>query len=169
MTFDQPPLEPVRFTNGREGFRLEAPWSYTWSIPPGLEAGALERQLRIPGGARGTGFLFDGASVPRLLWTCTGITPAGLISAAALIHDALYRRRGQLPYGWLYERPAGVQGWCAVDVRKARYTRKTADKLFARIMREAGVARAQRRRAYWGVRVAGWWAWRRRAPRLVEI
>lgn len=166
---DQPPLEPVRFRSGREGFRVESDWSYTWSVTPSLEVGALEHQLRIPGGPKGVGFLHDGASVPRLLWTLTGITPAGLISAAALVHDCLYRFQGRLPAYWLFERPLGVQGWHAVPMKQTHYTRETADRLFARIMREAGVDVVERRLAYRGVRLCGWRSWMGEPRKLVEV
>lgn len=162
---DQPNIEPVWLTSGREGFRLEAPWTYTWEVPATLETGGLERQLRVT-----EGFLFDGASVPRILWTLTGLIPSGHISAASLVHDLLYRYRGQLPPYSLFERPLGAAGWVVVEPRKARYSRKTADRLFARIMRESLVRPRQRRLAYCGVRLCGWWAWRRkRAPRQSTV
>jgi hypothetical protein len=40
-----------------------------------------------------SGFRYDGASVPRFLWSVTGITPDGLHRAATLIHDYLYVNR----------------------------------------------------------------------------
>lgn len=147
MTLDQPDLEACVLSTGREGFRLVAPWSYTW------HHGAVTRRLCIE-----AGFEHDGASVPRLLWTCLGLTPAGLVSAAALAHDWLYRHSGRFQPRSLWERPEGSEGW--IDVSDFLLcTRKEADRLFARIMREAGVPRVRRRLAYLGVRMGGWWLW----------
>ncbi len=42
------------------------------------------------------GFKSDGASVPRLAWTLSGLTPDGQIRAAALCHDYLYRMKGKI-------------------------------------------------------------------------
>lgn len=150
---DHPNLEPVLFTNGREGYRLEAPWRYTWTV------GDVERRLEFP-----PGFLSDGASVPRILWSLTGITPDGLIRAAAFVHDCLYRFRGRLPPGWLFERPVGAEG--SIAVADVRYTRQSSDAMFGRIMRQAGVAPRKRRLAYHGVRLCGWAVWMREAEVL---
>lgn len=37
------------------------------------------------------GFVFDGASIPRLFWTLVGSPFTGSYARAALIHDALYQ------------------------------------------------------------------------------
>jgi hypothetical protein len=174
VILDQPDLEPVALIARRgrsarrcEGYRLEEPWSYTWTTAPSLEVGAFERTLIVP-----VGFLSDGASVPRILWTLTGIIPDGLIRAAALIHDALYRFRGQLQPGWLFERPLDkhwrgtTRGWIEVPIAQATYTRQSADAMFARIMREAGVGEHERSWAYRGVRACGWATWMREAEVL---
>ena len=42
------------------------------------------------------GFTHDGASVPRLLWSITGIRPDGPIRAGALVHDWIYIHAGRL-------------------------------------------------------------------------
>jgi hypothetical protein len=39
------------------------------------------------------GYVFDGASVPRLLWGVTGYTPFGLHLEGALVHDDLCEQR----------------------------------------------------------------------------
>lgn len=146
---DQPDLEATRLESGKEGFRLVSPWVYVW------EHQGIRRRLTIP-----AGFEHDGASIPRLLWTLLGLTPAGLISAAALAHDALYRHGGRLPPGWLHEQMPKASAWSdAYMTGNGWYTRQKADRLFARLMREAGVRQLRRRLAYLGVRVGGRFAW----------
>lgn len=139
---EQPDLRPW-VTEGQ--YRLYAPYTYEWHGEDGIL-----RAITIP-----TGFLCDLASVPRWLWTITGITPSGLIEAAALLHDFIYRNKGKLPrysYGMLKD---GV--W--VDLYGAKWGRIDGDKLFARVMREAGVSKSKRRAAYLGVRAGGWASW----------
>ena len=52
--------------------------------------GGVRRRILIP-----KGFVYDGASVPRLVWTLSGILPDGLIRAAAE-SSRLHRRLVQL-------------------------------------------------------------------------
>jgi hypothetical protein len=149
VALDQPDLEACVLESGEEGFRLVSAWSYTW------EHQGLRRRLTIP-----AGFEHDGASIPRFLWSCLGLTPAGLISAAAVAHDALYRHSGRLPRGWLHEQMPGAAGWSdAYLTGTGFYCRQEADLLFARLMREAGVPKLRRRLAYIGVRIGGYFAW----------
>ena len=57
------------------------------------------------------GFIFDGASIPRIAWTLLGVTPFdNRIIHAAVIHDWLYSTRQR--------------------------SRKTSDKIFKRIMKK---------------------------------
>lgn len=82
------------------------------------------------------GFTTDLASTPRLLWAL--FPPFGHYTRAAIVHDFLY-----------WSKPRSM-------------TRKDADGIFRRIMREAGVP-AWRRWTMWAaVRVFGWIAWNRR-------
>jgi hypothetical protein len=41
-----------------------------------------------------SGFLFDGASIPRLLWTFLGLAPHGIMDGPALPHDGGYEVQG---------------------------------------------------------------------------
>ena len=95
--------------------------------------------LRVP-----VGFLTDFASVPRLL---QGIVPKmGSHDRAAVVHDYLYREAPQV----LVE-PEGCK----------QISRRDADGVFLRIMREQHVGCLRRCVLYWGVRLGGWVAWRR--------
>ena len=153
MALDQPTLKSVVLRGGATGFRVATEWRYTWATPS-AKYGLLERQIRIP-----EGFLHDGASIPRILWTPLGLTPAGLLSAAALVHDALYRYHGLLPHGWIFQRVLGSDAWAEILVEKRAYSREAADAMLRRIMLEGEVRLIQATLAYWGVRACGWHAW----------
>ncbi len=128
LTFpDQPDLEPV----SDRLYRLRS--TYLYLNNDGFF-------LRIK-----KGYTSDGASVPRLVWTLTGITPDGLHRAAALIHDYIYDHAGRLP---------------PQSCSKLSWTRKEADQIFLRIMREAGVSSFKSAIAYRAVRAFGWTGWK---------
>lgn len=88
-------------------------------------------------------FTFDLASIPRLFWWL--IAPFELSMAAPLLHDFLYRYRGDPPSGSI--EPPRV------------YSRKQADALFRRVMAGEGVSRWRRAAAYRAVRWFGGAAW----------
>ena len=89
------------------------------------------------------GFKFDLASIPRFFWWL--IAPFELSIAAPLLHDFLYRYRGDPPQGSIT--PHRI------------YTRKQADVLFKRIMKQEGVWQWRRQLAYIAVRWFGKKAW----------
>jgi hypothetical protein len=93
----------------------------------------LVREYNYLGISVPKGFVYDGASVPRWLWSITDIRPDGLIRAPALIHDWLYRRGG--------------------NVNGRRFSRKEADLLFCRMMKESGIGIMKCKMVYWAVRV----------------
>ena len=103
------------------------------------------------------GFRFDGASVPRALWSVIGISPRGLVEPAACCHDWLYHNNGYVT--------TVVNGEFIYN----RWTRKEADKLFARIMRELGMNKFRRRAAYYAVRVFGKKYWEDDAETNLEV
>lgn len=123
MTLEQPDIRPT----GPGEYTLYTEYRYDKKTVP-------YRMLWIP-----AGFKYDGASVPRFLWSVSGIRPDGLIRAAALIHDFIYR----------------YAGWNGL------YTRKQADALFRHIIREAGLGWWTAVRAYRAVRLFGWIPWRK--------
>lgn len=128
------------------GYKLVCDYVYEWE--------ADGRKFRI---IVERGFFHDGASVPRFLWTITGITPDGLHRAAALIHDFIYRFNGELPNGSFW----GILGQNKyVGLPNVKWTREQADKLFVRMLREAKVSKVKRRLMYHGVRLGGWRHWK---------
>ena len=137
--------QPLTVPISEKDYRLVEDYLYRWE--------KIEHEYRITVPA---GFIFDGASVPRLAWTISGIRPDGLIRAAALIHDWLYQHDGLLPAG-SHQFKGEDESWKNLV---GRWSRKDADRLFARIMREAGVSKVKRRLAYLAVRTFGWRYWR---------
>lgn len=78
--FDAQPADRVLFDYWKE---TTEPWSCQWVYEGDY------RQLFIC-----SGYKYDGASVPRIGWSTTGIQRDGEIRAASLAHDALYRGAG---------------------------------------------------------------------------
>jgi len=87
-----------------------------------------------------TGFITDGASIPRAVWWLIGHPMHGPYQAAAITHD------------WLYvSRPV---------------SRVVCDALFCQVLREYGVTRWRVAAMYAAVRAFGWAVWRRQQKRL---
>lgn len=136
----QPDIRPVRTGI----YRLTDPYRYVWK-----DRDIVHRITVFKG------FEHDGASVPRIVWTLSGLRPDGLIRAAALVHDWLYVFKGKLPKGSYQHKEAGTD-WMNVT---ETWTRKQADQMFRRLMKEAGVPAYRRWLAYRAVRLFGWWYW----------
>jgi hypothetical protein len=152
MMLEQPDIRPT-LTRSGWAYRLNSPYFYEW------EKDGIRRRLRIA-----AGFEYDGASVPRPLWTLTGIERDGLQRAAALVHDVFYRSGGSLGE-WIAQEvwSEGRQEW--ESEMDARWTRAQVDALFCRMLREAGVSMLKRRVMYRGVRGFGWLFWGGKEPR----
>lgn len=144
MKSKQPVNVPILLNSGEPGYKLVEKYTYIW------KAKGTTWQIIIP-----KGYKSDGASVPRLVWTLSGLTPDGLIRAAALIHDFIYDHSGHLPCG-SFKYVVNGEWYSCPDID---WTRKEADQLFANIMKECGVSKFQRRVAYLAVRVGGWTGW----------
>lgn len=91
------------------------------------------------------GFKHDGASVPRLAWTLSGLTPDGLLRAAALVHDYFYRK-----VGWMVLENVQTKKMTVLKV-----DRKSADDIFLKLMLAAGVSRYRANVAHRFVRMFG--------------
>ena len=79
------------------------------------------------------GFICDGASIPRVLWSILGSPLSGLYRNPAVLHDKWYR--------------------------EGKYSRRKCDRLFLEAMKVAGVGLIKRRVIYSGVRVGAWVAY----------
>lgn len=75
------------------------------------------------------GFDFDGASIPRIMWSIYGCPFGGLYTLAACLHDALYASK--------------------------IFDRKTCDKLFYEAMIASGVEKNTALEMYLAVRAGG--------------
>ena len=95
-----------------------------------------DKSFRIP-----LGFESDGASVPRLLWlfVCPPLDPSAV--RAGVAHDYIYR------------------------VQPPDWTRKEADEMFLCFLIEDGMPPYRALRAFLGVRLFGWIAWRQNRKR----
>ena len=80
------------------------------------------------------GFDFDGASIPKALWSAVGSPMTGGYQRAGCLHDALY-----------------ASEWFARDV---------CDKLFLEAMESDGVSWIKRNLMYNAVRAFGWTVWK---------
>lgn len=93
------------------------------------------------------GFITDGASTP---FGVRNLFPKdGTYTPAAAIHDALYRYRGILPFGWYQGLPK-------------EYSRKRCDSIFAEAMQVLGVSWWRRKIMYRALRLFGGFAWHRK-------
>lgn len=81
------------------------------------------------------GFMTDGASIPRILWSSVGSPFNGTYREPAFLHDYLYQT-----------------GYCR--------GRADADSTFLNAMKEHGVGFVKRWTIYTGVRAWGWVAWK---------
>jgi hypothetical protein len=139
MYIYRPPV--ITILNDRE-VELVEPFIFEWNDP-------LPQQIVIP-----KGFTFDGASVPQLAWTLTGILPIGLPLGGAAVHDYTYQRKGRLIRDELKANHNGI--WVPVA---AVWPRKTCDDMFYRIMREASVTPWKSYAMYQSVRIFGQGPW----------
>lgn len=87
-----------------------------------------------------TGFLTDGASIPRLFWNILG--PHGPWFRAAVVHDFLYN-------------PKSTQHFPGID-------RRMADSIFLEAMKDCGVGWLSRTTIFTAVRSFGWLPYKRR-------
>ncbi len=93
------------------------------------------------------GFETDFASIPKIFRII--IPKLGRWNKAAVIHDYLYQNHNIVICKLL-------------PSTKFRFSRKLADLIFRDAMTDLGVAKWKRYVMYWGVRVGGFLAWRKR-------
>jgi hypothetical protein len=91
------------------------------------------------------GFVYDGASVPRWLWSLSGLGIDGLHRAAALVHDFIYIYKGDFK-----DDDTGS------DITLSR---KEADLIFKKMLTDVGIASHRVWLAYHGVRWFGQSVW----------
>lgn len=94
-----------------------------------------EHHLHIP-----AGFVCDGSSIPRLLWTLIGLHKDGKNREPSLVHDWIYMHQGDLP--------------------ERSYTRDEADRLYYDLLLAYGVSHKKAIRSFKGVQWFGKGPWR---------
>ena len=129
-------------------YRLEELYVYEWTHND------TSYRLHIP-----KGFEYDGASIPRVAWSIIGMGRDGLHRAAALVHDYIYHYDGKMPVGAISRKEGGK--WSPMLFAN-KFSRKDADKMFCRMLRETEppVKPWKRKVVYWAVRAFGWAYWR---------
>jgi hypothetical protein len=116
MTFPLPlVISPVR--GSKRDWRLVEPFKYEDE----------DHAIFVPGG-----FVTDFASIPRGLWNI--FPPWGKYGKAAIVHDYLYRTKGQT-------------------------SKRTADLIFLRGMEVLEVPKWKRKVMYWAVKYFGHGSW----------
>ena len=97
------------------------------------------------------GFVYDGASIPRPVWSLVGLYPGGVMEEPALLHDYLYIHGG------------------VVSVSRDRISRAMVDKAFFDMMIASGVRKSQAYICYAAVRIFGGMFWNnKKMPRWGE-
>lgn len=81
------------------------------------------------------GFVTEGASIPKWLWSLVGSPFAGDYIEGAIIHDYLY--------------------WLALTKKQPKGTRKEADGIFLQTMLYYGTSEREAKLKYWAVRMFG--------------
>lgn len=144
-TYDEPIVAVGEHSND---FVLLDEYVYEWLFE------GKWRRIRIE-----AGFRFDGASIPWIVQPLTG-GKWGLGKAPPLIHDLLYRCGGQLELS----SHGHYEMWDEEENRWRRivgkWTREDVDRLFGRMMKEAGVPKRRRDWAYRAVKWFGEDSWK---------
>jgi len=126
----QPNIIPI-FEDGKDLYQLAADWSVEY----------VGIKINIP-----CGFIFDGASVPRLLWCF--FPPDGLYRPGVVVHDWLYINKGFLRINdFLF--------------RHLVFSREDSDNIFRGVMLNAGVKEWKAQVMWAGVRLFGWIPWKK--------
>lgn len=110
---------------------LEQSYSFTFMYKN------VSYELTIP-----AGYIWDGATIPRIGWTIVGLTPFGIHDEATLIHDYLYEFEGEF------------------DEIKPHISRKFVDDMFLTKLAALGYKRWQLVVINFFVRVGGFLYWR---------
>lgn len=156
MCSEMPIYQPNVIPVGEREYRLEEHYHCTFFL-----SGHDLARLAID-----KGFTYDGASVPRILWTLSGLTPDGLLRAASLVHDFIYVHKGKVPGVELCVQTVNSQGevigagWRKKN--RVKVSRRRCDAIFLDMMISAGMRRRKAYMAWIAVRLAGWVLWIRK-------
>lgn len=101
-----------------------------------------EKEIRI---SAEKGFIWDGATIPRIFWSLIGFYPAGIMLPASLWHDLIYVKKG-----WVHN---------YITKETEHISRKHCDQLFYKHMIKCGVPEKKARLMYKVVRIGGFYYW----------
>lgn len=144
-------------------YQLFEDYRYIWDLKVREDNGAfktIRNRITIP-----AGFRYDGASVPRVFWTLTGINPDGPQRAAALIHDMIYVQKGDLPEG-MQEQEIEPGSW---KPTYGNWTRYDSDRLFKKMLIASKMKKGKVKLMYFAVRIAGWIYWKDNSDKVKEL
>lgn len=150
--------QPHIIPSGYKTYTLVEDYCYSW-VPRstiGEKKRPMLKTISVP-----KNFTYDGASVPRILWTLTGLTPDGMHRAASLIHDYIYSYDGKLPTGAMKVQYIDVEsGQEELIYPQGKWSRKSCDLLFKKMLKESGLPTYKVYGMYYFVRVFGWVKWK---------
>jgi hypothetical protein len=92
-----------------------------------------------------TGFTWDGATIPRFLWSILGYYPGGIMTIPSKWHDEIYRKKG-----WIFN---------FMTAQEEYISRKHCDDLFYAHMIRSGVEEKKAKQMYLAVRFFGRFFW----------
>lgn len=146
-----PILQPIRIPTKDKGF-FGAIWMWimirrNWTIVKDFKFELNGNKYVIP-----KNFVFDGASIPKYfsIW----LSPTGVLLMGAIIHDYLYR------YAKLLK---------ADKKSTENISLKKADEIFRDINIEINGFYVLNYIAYFGLRIGGWWSWRKQRKINLQI
>ena len=111
--------------------------SYEYSLEEDIEVSSLGLTIKVK-----KGFVFDGASIPKIFWGIVGSPFTGNYTLSALVHDALYVTES--------------------------LERKAADEIFLDLMKQGNVSYLKRHTMYWAVRTGGYFVWKKHTEESIE-
>lgn len=137
-----PPLPVAANSNipGRdELYRLDNDFDLDFTDDSGEQ-----HHIHIP-----AGFVCDGSSIPRILWTFIGLHKDGKNREPSLAHDWLYMHEGRIP--------------------ERTYTRFEADRLYYDLLRAYNVDHKRAKRSFKGVRWFGGSHWKKTDEEIIKL
>lgn len=131
------PLEVPNIALSHKLFTLTQAYEAAW-----VNDGVYYR-IRIP-----SGFIWDGASVPQILWSVLGFYPGGIMLPPSVVHDYIYIAKGKV--------------YNLASNEMVCISRKECDLLFKAHMEFVGMPKRKLTLAYKGVKWFGWTYWNRK-------
>ena len=139
---EMPKLKPIAIPTAGKGF-----WGAIWMWLTGVRTWEVAEDwtFKIDGSwyVVPSGFVFDGASIPKFLHTW--LSPTGVLLMVGLVHDYAYK------YATLLK----------ISKKKTMgtFTQKKADEIFRDINIEQNGFHLLNKLAYWALRIGGFVAW----------